>query len=112
MDERLEIFVISKPDVFKSPNLDISIGEAEIDDLRSQLETQAAEQFKAPNLSNLIPKAEPLVIVQDDKDDESSVESKDIELVMTQAGVTRPKTIKVLKAADWDNISAVMELAN
>uniref|UniRef100_A0A162AD84 NAC-A/B domain-containing protein n=1 Tax=Daucus carota subsp. sativus TaxID=79200 RepID=A0A162AD84_DAUCS len=73
----------------------------------------AAEQFKAPNLSNVIPKAEPSVIAQDDEDvDETGVEPKDIELVMTQAGVSRSKAVKALKAADGDIVSAIMELTN
>lgn len=77
------------------------------------MQTQAAEQFKAPNLSNVIPKAEPSVIAQDDEDvDDTGVEPKDIELVMTQAGVTRPKAVKALKAADGDIVSAIMELTN
>ncbi|KAK1397408.1 nascent polypeptide-associated complex subunit alpha-like protein 1 [Heracleum sosnowskyi] len=109
------LFVISKPDVFKSPNSDtyVIFGEAKIEDLSSQLQSQAAEQFKAPNLSNVMPKAEPSVIAQDDEDvDETGVEPKDIELVMTQAGVTRSKAVKALKAADGDIVSAIMELTN
>ena len=42
--------------------------------------------------------------------DESGVESKDIELVMTQAGVSRGKAVKALKSADGDIVSAIMEL--
>ncbi|MCO5554000.1 hypothetical protein L7F22_007526 [Adiantum nelumboides] len=44
------LFVISKPDVFKSLASDtyIIFGEAKIEYLSSQLQTQAAEQFKAP----------------------------------------------------------------
>lgn len=34
--------------------------------------------------------------------DESGVEAKDIELVMTQAGVSRSKAVKALKNADGD----------
>ncbi|XP_056692223.1 uncharacterized protein [Spinacia oleracea] len=50
------LFVISKPDVFKSPTSDtyVIFGEAKIEDLSSQLQTQAAEQFKAPDLTNVI----------------------------------------------------------
>ncbi|KAF1001499.1 hypothetical protein AG4045_030912, partial [Apium graveolens] len=98
-----------------SPNSDtyVIFGEAKIEDLSSQLQSQAAEQFKAPNLSNVIPKAEPSVIAQDDKDvDETGVEPKDIELVMTQAGDPRSRAVKVLKAADGDIVSAIMELTN
>ncbi|KAK4378116.1 hypothetical protein RND71_004412 [Anisodus tanguticus] len=111
------LFVISKPDVFKSPASDtyVIFGEAKIEDLSSQLQSQAAEQFKAPNLSNVISKPEPSTstVTQDDEDvDETGVEPKDIELVMTQAGVSRAKAVKALKAADGDIVSAIMELTN
>uniref|UniRef100_A0A0A0KYD5 Nascent polypeptide associated complex alpha n=1 Tax=Cucumis sativus TaxID=3659 RepID=A0A0A0KYD5_CUCSA len=109
------LFVISKPDVFKSPTSDtyIVFGEAKIEDLSSQLQTQAAEQFKAPNLSNLTSKPEPSTVAQDDEVvDETGVEPKDIELVMTQAGVSRPRAVKALKAAEGDIVSAIMELTN
>ena len=109
------LFVISKPDVFKSPTSDtyVIFGEAKIEDLSSQLQTQAAEQFKAPDLSNVIAKPEASSMAQDDEDvDETGVEPKDIELVMTQAGVSRSKAVKALKAADGDIVSAIMELTN
>ncbi|KAL9398174.1 hypothetical protein Peur_007135 [Populus x canadensis] len=110
------MFVISKPDVFKSPNSDtyIVFGEAKIEDLSSQLQTQAAEQFKAPNPStSTSQQPEPSSTAQDDEDvDETGVEPKDIELVMTQAGVSRSKAVKALKAADGDIVTAIMELTN
>ncbi|PIA48700.1 hypothetical protein AQUCO_01400933v1 [Aquilegia coerulea] len=109
------LFVISKPDVFKSPTSDtyVIFGEAKIEDLSSQLQTQAAEQFKAPDLSHVISKPETSAIAQDDEDvDETGVEPKDIELVMTQAGVTRSKAVKALKAAEGDIVTAIMELTN
>ncbi|KAJ4828464.1 hypothetical protein Tsubulata_018174 [Turnera subulata] len=107
------LFVISKPDVFKSPTSDtyVIFGEAKIEDLSSQLQTQAAEQFKAPDLSHVISKPETSAMAQDDEEvDETGVEPKDIELVMTQAGVSRSKAVKALKAADGDIVSAIMEL--
>ncbi|KAK9075915.1 hypothetical protein SSX86_004245 [Deinandra increscens subsp. villosa] len=110
------LFVISKPDVFKSPASDtyVIFGEAKIEDLNSQLQSQAAEQFKAPNLSDVISKAEQTAAAaQDDEDvDETGVEPKDIELVMTQAGVSRSKAVKALKSAEGDIVSAIMELTN
>ncbi|KAL8037079.1 hypothetical protein ABFX02_11G016300 [Erythranthe guttata] len=112
------LFVISKPDVFKSPNSDtyVIFGEAKIEDLSSQLQTQAAEQFKAPTVGSAAPKAEPASLTpQEDDDadvDESGVEPKDIELVMTQAGVSRAKAVKALKESDGDIVSAIMELTN
>ncbi|KAJ6332225.1 hypothetical protein OIU76_010586 [Salix suchowensis] len=109
------MFVISKPDVFKSPNSDtyIVFGEAKIEDLSSQLQTQAAEQFKAPNPSMAVSQPESSSTAQDDEDvDETGVEPKDIELVMMQAGVSRSKAVKALKAADGDIVTAIMELTN
>ncbi|KAG2540742.1 hypothetical protein PVAP13_9NG593100 [Panicum virgatum] len=41
---------------------------------------------------------------------DTGVEPKDIELVMTQASVSRPKAVRALKAADGDIVSAIMEL--
>ncbi|KAL9331424.1 hypothetical protein ACSQ67_001034 [Phaseolus vulgaris] len=109
------LFVISKPDVFKSPTSDtyIIFGEAKIEDLSSQLQTQAAEQFKAPNVSNVGLKPETSATAQDDEDvDESDVDPKDIELVMTQAGVVRSRAVKALKTANGDIVAAIMELTN
>ncbi|XP_006654326.1 nascent polypeptide-associated complex subunit alpha-like protein 1 [Oryza brachyantha] len=110
------LFVISKPDVFKSPTSDtyVIFGEAKIEDLSSQLQTQAAEQFKAPDLSSMLSKPEASTAAQDDDEaiDETGVEPKDIELVMTQATVSRSKAVKALKAADGDIVTAIMELTN
>ncbi|GMN59257.1 hypothetical protein TIFTF001_028340 [Ficus carica] len=92
-------------DVFKSPtsNTDVIFWEANIEDLSSQLWTQAAEQFKAPDLSHMIYKPKSSAVAQDDEDaDETGVEPKDIELVMTQAEVSRSKAVKALKAANGD----------
>jgi len=111
------LFVISKPDVFKSPNSDtyVIFGEAKIEDLSSQLQTQAAEQFKAPDLSQMISKPETSGLGQEDNEeevDETGVEAKDIELVMTQASVSRPKAVKALKASNGDIVTAIMEMTN
>ena len=49
--------------------------------------------------------------VGDDEDvDESGVEPKDVELVMSQAGVSRTKAVKALKTNDGDIVNAIMEL--
>ena len=44
------LFVIQKPDVFKSPASDtyVVFGEAKIEDLTAQASAQAAEQFAGP----------------------------------------------------------------
>ncbi|KAJ7552148.1 hypothetical protein O6H91_06G044000 [Diphasiastrum complanatum] len=109
------LFVISKPDVFKSPASDTHIifGEAKIGDMSSQLQTAAAEQFKAPELGHVETKHvhSGALDVEDEEDiDETGVEPKDIELVMTQAGVSRGKAVLALKATDGDIVGAIMEL--
>ena len=40
----------------------------------------------------------------------SGVEPKDVELVMSQAGVSRNKAVKALKTNDGDIVNAIMEL--
>jgi nascent polypeptide-associated complex subunit alpha len=51
------LFVISKPDVYKSPSSDtyIIFGEAKIEDLNAQAQANAAQQFgnKAPEVISL-----------------------------------------------------------
>lgn len=107
------LFVISKPDVFKNPSSDtyIVFGEAKIEDLSSQLQTQAAEQFKAPDLGHGAAAKQGAAEEEEEVEvDETGVEPKDIELVMTQAGVSRTKAVTALKSANGDIVNAIMEL--
>eukprot|EP00262_Sarcandra_glabra_P015863 TRINITY_DN499_c0_g3_i1.p1 TRINITY_DN499_c0_g3~~TRINITY_DN499_c0_g3_i1.p1 ORF type:complete len:209 (-),score=62.35 TRINITY_DN499_c0_g3_i1:173-799(-) len=110
------LFVISKPDVFKSPNSEtyVIFGEAKIEDLSSQLQTQAAQQFRVPDMSSMLLKPDASAGVQADEEeedvDEDGVEPRDIDLVMTQAGVSRAKAVKTLKTNGGDIVSAIMEL--
>ncbi|KAJ4876186.1 Nascent polypeptide-associated complex subunit alpha-like protein 4 [Raphanus sativus] len=82
------LFVISKPDVFKSPNSDtyVIFGEAKIDDMSSQLQAQAAQRFKMPDVASMIP---------------SNADA-------SQAATA--KAVKALKTNDGDIVSAIMEL--
>lgn len=108
------LFVISKPDVFKSPNSETHIifGEAKIEDLSAQAQTAAADQFKMPDLSAAEAKKEEAAAEEEDEGevDETGVDSKDIELVMTQASVSRSKAVAALKSNEGDIVSAIMEL--
>mmetsp|Transcript_12803 Transcript_12803/g.22590 ORF Transcript_12803/g.22590 Transcript_12803/m.22590 type:complete len:188 (-) Transcript_12803:36-599(-) len=108
------LFVIQTPDVFKSPASDtyIIFGEAKIEDLSAQAQTQAAEQFK-PAVREPEPvqsRAIAAAVEEEEEVDESGVEAKDIELVMSQANVSRAKAVKALKNTDNDIVSAIMEL--
>lgn len=46
----------------------------------------------------------------DEEVDATGVEDKDVDLVMSQANVTRAKAIKALKNNDNDIVNAIMEL--
>ncbi|CAI9775100.1 unnamed protein product [Fraxinus pennsylvanica] len=115
------LFFISKPDVFKSPNSEtyVIFGEAKIEDLSSQLQTQAAQQFRMPDMSSMIAKPDASTAAaatqadeeeEEEEIDETGVEARDIDLVMTQAGVSRSKAVKALKTHNGDIVSAIMEL--
>uniref|UniRef100_A0A915CL93 NAC-A/B domain-containing protein n=4 Tax=Ascarididae TaxID=6250 RepID=A0A915CL93_PARUN len=47
---------------------------------------------------------------QEGEIDATGIEEKDIELVCSQANVTRNRAIKALKKADNDIVNAIMEL--
>ncbi|MBA0806307.1 hypothetical protein Gohar_005764 [Gossypium harknessii] len=112
------LFFISKPDVFKSPNSEtyVIFGEAKIEDLSSQLQTQAAQQFRMPDIGSLAAKPDTSTAAaapadeEEEEVDETGVEPRDIDLVMTQAGVSRAKAVKALKSNNGDIVSAIMEL--
>ena len=111
------LFFISKPDVFKSPNTEtyVIFGEAKIEDLSSQLQTQAAQQFRLPDMASMMAKSEASTVgaaaqEEEEEVDDTGVEPRDIDLVMTQAGVSRSKAVKALKAHDGDIVGAIMEL--
>merc|ERR1712080_529804 len=116
------LFVINKPDVYKSPASDtyIVFGEAKIEDLSQQAQMAAAEKFKAPSGSETLEAGAPggasvpAPIQEEDEEDEevdeSGVEDKDIELVMSQASVSRSKAVRALKNNNNDIVNAIMEL--
>ncbi|XP_054714797.1 nascent polypeptide-associated complex subunit alpha-like [Uloborus diversus] len=115
------LFVITKPDVYKSPAGDtyIVFGEAKIEDLSQQAQMAAAEKFKAPEGAGLAGDGPSQTIAsqsieeeseEEGEIDDSGVESKDIELVMSQANVSRGKAIKALRNNSNDIVNAIMEL--
>ncbi|XP_007500525.2 NAC-alpha domain-containing protein 1 [Monodelphis domestica] len=111
------LFVISKPDVFKSPASDIYIvfGEAKIEDLSQQVHKAAAEKFKVPaEPSPIITETVPGLGAKEESDeeevDETGLEVRDIELVMAQANVSRAKAVRALRHNNNDIVNAIMEL--
>lgn len=113
------LFVIANPDVYKSPNSDcyIVFGESKIEDSNSQAQMSTAQQLGGGGGLT----ADQLTAPADDDDDdipeleapeddgpvdETGVDPKDIDLVMTQVGCSRAKAVRVLKQNGGDLINA------
>ncbi|CAG8950093.1 hypothetical protein HYFRA_00008327 [Hymenoscyphus fraxineus] len=131
------LFVINQPEVYKSPtsNTYIVFGEAKIEDLNSQAQASAAQQLAAAEShdhaghdhsghehSHDHGKGKAVDTGDDDdkKEEEeddgeevdaTGLEDKDIELVMTQASVSRKKAVKALKENDNDIVNSIMALS-
>ncbi|KAH7358116.1 nascent polypeptide-associated complex subunit alpha [Plectosphaerella cucumerina] len=124
------LFVINNPDVYKSPNSNtyIVFGEAKIEDLNASAQAAAAQQLAAAGgaehdhagHSHGEPKAAGSADAKKDDEEEEDdeedvdadgVEEKDIELVMTQANVSRNKAVKALKENDNDIVNSIMALS-
>lgn len=113
------LFAINKPDVFKSPNHDtyVVFGEAKSEDQgAAQQQAMAAKQFQqqqaaaAPAPPAAMPEMAEIPDEDDDAEDETGVDAKDIELVMSQAGCARSKAVKALKENDGDLVNSIMSL--
>ncbi|KAK5175256.1 GAL4 enhancer protein [Saxophila tyrrhenica] len=125
------LFVISQPDVYKSPssNTWIIFGEAKIEDLNSQAQASAAQQLAAQSANDhaghdhaaegdsgkAVEGAGEKKVEEDEDDgeevDDTGLEAKDIELVMAQASVSRKKAVKALKENDNDIVNSIMALS-
>merc|ERR1719384_2276525 len=96
------LFVISKPDVFKSPASDtyIIFGEAKIEDINSQQQVAAAEQFRDDGGVGELAKASKATVEEpydDEVVDESGLDSTEIQTVMQQANCSKSKAVKALR---------------
>ncbi|KFY10253.1 hypothetical protein V492_05107 [Pseudogymnoascus sp. VKM F-4246] len=128
------LFVINQPEVYKSPNSNtyIVFGEAKIEDLNSQAQASAAQQLAAADShdhaghdhaghdhSHDHGKGKAVEAADEKKEEEEDdeevdaegLEDKDIELVMTQANVSRNKAVKALKENDSDIVNSIMALS-
>ncbi|KAM3075881.1 GAL4 enhancer protein [Clarireedia jacksonii] len=131
------LFVINNPEVYKSPtsNTYIVFGEAKIEDLNSQAQASAAAQLAAQEahdhsghdhaghdhsghdhgkgkaIDTGDEKKEEEEEDEGEEVDASGLEDKDIELVMTQASVSRNKAVKALKENDNDIVNSIMALS-
>jgi len=111
------LFVISRPDVYKNPGSDtyIVFGQAKIEDLSQQAQMAAVEKIRQPDQhadarTRLQPPMEEEEEEVGEPEDAAGVEEKDIELVMSQANVSRNRAIRALKKNENDIVNAIMEL--
>lgn len=114
------LFVINKPEVYKSPASDtyIVFGEAKIEDLSQKAQLAAAEKLKTDVVHNMPEeqkakaKSSKANYEEDDNEpvDDTGVDPKDIDLVMQQATVSRNAAVKALKNNNNDIVNAIMEL--
>lgn len=108
-------------------------GEAKIEDVNAAAQQAAAAQLAAQGAhddhaghdhsGHSHSHGEPSKAVEEKKDEEeeeeeddeevdaSGLEDKDIELVMTQANVSRKKAVKALKENDNDIVNSIMALS-
>jgi nascent polypeptide-associated complex subunit alpha len=113
------LFVISKPDVFKSPASEtyIIFGEAKIEDINSQVAAAAADKYKdgaaAPNLGDDDDDDDDIPDLADADDDEevdeSGLDPDEINTVMNQASCSRAKAVKALRK-NKNIVDAILEL--
>lgn len=109
------LFTIAQPDVYKSKTGDgyVVFGDYKIDDMSSQTGVQQqyanqlsqAQSQSANDDEDDIPELEE---AGEDDVDEDGLEAKDIEMVVTQANVSRAKAIKALRENDGDMVNAIM----
>jgi nascent polypeptide-associated complex subunit alpha len=108
------LFVISKPDVYKSPSNEtyVVFGEAKIEDLNAQQQAQAAQQFKQPEAQQQQNTASASAAIEDDGEEVNigDLAVKDIDLVMSQAGCSKGEAVTALNKNDGDIVNAIMEL--
>ncbi|KAL4067862.1 NAC domain-containing protein [Scleroderma yunnanense] len=120
------LFVLSSPEVYKSPNSDcyIVFGEAKVEDMNTQAQLSAAQHIasSAAAANNTATLESAGATIEGDEDDipeleapedegpidESGIDPKDIELVMNQVGCSRAKAVRVLKESGGDLINAIM----
>merc|ERR1712048_1329795 len=111
------LFVIQSPEVFKGTgNTYIIFGEAKIEDVSGQRQmseaAKFAEQGETMAASSLPDVAEIDGDEDDDDEDDGDLAEDDINLVMSQASVSRGKAIKTLKENDQDVVNSIMALSS
>jgi len=109
------LFVISKPDVFKSPASDtyIIFGEAKIEDLAGAEQNEAAQAFQQQEPAAPAAGGGATIEEAGDDDEESADETglnkEEIATIVQQANTTRAKAVRALKK-HGNIVDAILEL--
>jgi len=119
------LFVISQPDVYKSPVSDtyVVFGEAKIEDINSAAQAAAAHQFSAEDAAKAMEAATAAAgssgaaaataaaAVEEEGEavDESGLDPDEINTIMTQANCSRAKAVKALRK-NKNIVDAILEL--
>mmetsp|Transcript_13706 Transcript_13706/g.28307 ORF Transcript_13706/g.28307 Transcript_13706/m.28307 type:complete len:169 (+) Transcript_13706:532-1038(+) len=123
------LFVIHKPDVLVSSSADtyVVFGEAKSEDSSAMSQAAAAKQFQqqaqampaadaAAEAGEEVPEAAAAAApaeaaaAGEEALDETGLEAKDIDLVISQAGCSRAAAVKALKDNDGDLVNSIMSL--
>eukprot|EP00745_Piridium_sociabile_P024862 TRINITY_DN39380_c0_g1_i1.p1 TRINITY_DN39380_c0_g1~~TRINITY_DN39380_c0_g1_i1.p1 ORF type:complete len:201 (-),score=38.77 TRINITY_DN39380_c0_g1_i1:127-729(-) len=121
------LFVINKPDVYKSPASDtyVIVGEAKIEDLNASAQstaaqnlTQAASDPFAAGEQGMRGNDKPVLQRIEEVDEEGDADAggftaaeQDIDLVSQQVSCSRAKAIRALKECNNDVVEAIMCLS-
>jgi nascent polypeptide-associated complex subunit alpha len=112
--------------LFKANGIRSIFGEAKIEDLNSQAQVAAAQQLAAQQAedhsghdhsghdhshSHSHDAKKEDDEEEDEEVDEDGLETKDIELVMQQASVSRSKAVKALRDNENDIVNSIMSLS-
>lgn len=108
------LFVVKRPDVYKSPEAEtyVFFGEPQNEDSGAAAsQAAAAKQFQAQAAAaQAAAAAQQAPSETEEEVDESGLEPKDIELVMSQAGVSRSVAVKAMRENDGDLVNSIMSL--
>ena len=106
------VFAISQPEVYVNSTGDsyVVFGEAKVEDLTAQ--AHAATRAITDKLKEKQPTSSISEVSgeSDEPANEDGLETKDIEMIMEQAGVSRPTAVKSLRDHQGDLVNAIMSL--
>ena len=120
------LFVIGKPDVYKSPASDtyVIFGEAKIEDINQQAQAAAASQFSPEDAAKIVqqagagaaaatPAAAGAKVEEAEESgeavDETGLDQDEINTIISQANCSRAKAVKALRK-NKNIVDAILEL--